>query len=361
MKIAYIFGSLNHGGIETLYLDLFKNKDSIPYDFICIHRKKGTLLKEYYKTGIDIRPLPCKHFLSIGYIFRLRKFLAKNNIDIVHTQMAEDTIMVKLATIGRKIDTVQTVHAFDFGLPWYAKRYLQWTFKHNKKTLFVTNFQHKHYQEYYKLPKDKTMTLHNCISFSKIEGPLQKELPRHYDGYRFGMVGNFCSARNHLAVCKALLKFAQYNKEFDFYFVGRKEEDEPEVYNNCVQFCMDNGLGSNVHFLGMRPDVPGILKQLDCFVYSTIHDTFAISVLEAMATGIPTIVNDWPVLSEITDSGRFATLFRSNDSDDLCIKLLEFVEHMEERKTMAKNQVEDIRKKYGIEHYLNSLNDVYVS
>ena len=251
MKVAYIFGSLNHGGIETLYLDMFKNKDLIPYEFVCIHKKQGTLLKDYYDTGIDIRPLHCKHFLSPGYMLRLRRFLIKNKIDLVHTQMAEDSLMVKIAMIGRHIDTIQTVHAFDYGLPAYVRKYLQWTFMHNKKTLFVTDFQRKHYLESYSFPENGTATVHNCMSFSKIGGPLIADLPRNHDGYRFGMVGNFCSARNHMAVCKALAKFKSQHDNFDFYFVGRKENEEPQVYDDCVRFCSENGLDGNVHFLGV--------------------------------------------------------------------------------------------------------------
>jgi hypothetical protein len=34
MKIAYLLGSLNRGGMETLMLDVFKNADKADFDFI---------------------------------------------------------------------------------------------------------------------------------------------------------------------------------------------------------------------------------------------------------------------------------------------------------------------------------------
>ena len=41
MKIAYMLGSLNRGGMETLLLDVFKNARIAEYSFIGIHRKGG--------------------------------------------------------------------------------------------------------------------------------------------------------------------------------------------------------------------------------------------------------------------------------------------------------------------------------
>ena len=98
------------------------------------------------------------------------------------------------------------------------------------------------------------------------------------------------------------------------------------MYDECVTYCQQNSLLDKVSFLGSRDDVPTILQQLDAFVYATDHDTFGIGVVEAMAVGIPVFVNDWEVMTEITDNGKFATLYKSKDEKDLLRHFLLFLQ-----------------------------------
>lgn len=63
-----------------------------------------------------------------------------------------------------------------------------------------------------------------------------------------------------------------------------------------------------VHFMGPRSDVPELLASWDAFLYSTDHDTFGIAVVEAIAAGLPTFVNDWEVMKlQITANWRTST------------------------------------------------------
>ena len=40
-------------------------------------------------------------------------------------------------------------------------------------------------------------------------------------------------------------------------------------------------------------------------------------MVEAVASGVPTFVNDWVVMREITDNGKLARLYMSKDPADL--------------------------------------------
>ena len=86
----------------------------------------------------------------------------------------------------------------------------------------------------------------------------------------------------------------------------RKESDLEKDF--VLKYCEDNNL-DNVYFLGGRGDVPALLKVMDGFVYSSVHDTFGIAVVEAMAAGLPVVVNDYEVMKEVC--GNLVTYFKS--------------------------------------------------
>ena len=49
------------------------------------------------------------------------------------------------------------------------------------------------------------------------------------------------------------------------------------------------GLSKRVHFLGLRHDVPDLMKAVDFLVFPSRYEPFGLVVIEAMATGIPVI------------------------------------------------------------------------
>lgn len=60
------------------------------------------------------------------------------------------------------------------------------------------------------------------------------------------------------------------------------------------------GVWERVRFAGRSPDVPELLGRADVFLHPSRSEGFGISVLEAMASGLPVVCTDLPALAEIT-------------------------------------------------------------
>ena len=75
------------------------------------------------------------------------------------------------------------------------------------------------------------------------------------------------------------------------------------------------GLGNDVRFLGWVPDeaLPALYRGAGAFVLSSAEETFGRSVLEAMACGCVTVLQDLPVLREVTGGAAFWTDFSKTD------------------------------------------------
>lgn len=64
------------------------------------------------------------------------------------------------------------------------------------------------------------------------------------------------------------------------------------------------GLGSSVHFLGHRADLPEILPALDLLVLPSWEEPFGIALLEAMATGLPVVATSVGGPTDILTNGE---------------------------------------------------------
>jgi glycosyltransferase involved in cell wall biosynthesis len=81
--------------------------------------------------------------------------------------------------------------------------------------------------------------------------------------------------------------------------------------------------GAPVSFLGMRDDVPRILRQHDALVMTSTYEGFGLVAVEAMATGLPVLAPALPGLGDVV--GEAGLLHRPGDHDALVrhIRLLD--------------------------------------
>jgi glycosyltransferase involved in cell wall biosynthesis len=363
MKIAYMLGSLNRGGTETLLLDCFRNAGKADFSFIGIFRKDGTLSYDFKNTSVPLFKLVTKHRFDIGYLYWLRKLIRKHNITIVHAQQPLDAIYARLACIGTSVKVVLTFHGFNFDAGRIENLMIRSIITHTNLNIFVSNAQKQEYQQHYHLHENRTKIVYNGISFDKLNisdsTDIRNELNIRPDTLLLGSVGNFVAVRDQLTLCRFLKLLHETNIDFRFLFIGARNSAEAWRYDDCVAFCKEAGLEEKVLFLGSRTDVPSILLRLDAFLYSTDHDTFGIAVIEAMASSIPVFVNDWSVMQEITQQGKYAHLYKTKDEQDLLIQLLQFQSDRDSYSRQAREAAIWAKKQYSIEQHLHNLSDIY--
>jgi glycosyltransferase involved in cell wall biosynthesis len=366
MKIAFLLGSLNRGGTETLVLDVFNNARSADLEIIGIYRNGGALYDDFINTNVQLDLLKPRFFLDPFYIIRLRRLLKKNEVNIVHAQQSFDAFYAWIAGLGTGIRVVLTFHGNNYLFGGRVNTFTKMIINKTSLNIYVSRSQMNDYKKNYNIKVGKNQTVvYNGISFDKFDNidlqSIRKELNIPDKTILIGSVGNFVEGRDQLTVCKFLNLLNQKGAEFVFLFVGGKNNAVPWLYDDCVKYCDDHHIRDKVIFLGSRQDVPNILSQLDAFVYSTKHDTFGIAVIEAMAAGIPVFVNDWEVMTEITDQGKHGIVYKTKDEKDLLRHFMDFLNNRTVYQNKAKEDALWVRDQYSIETHMNALKQKYQS
>lgn len=364
MKVAYFIGSLNRGGTETLLLDMFRRKEMASYESILVYRNEGDLSEAYRATGVPmfrIKPTGIK----LGYVSKLRRLLREEGVDVLHTQTSLNAFLGIFCTCFLHTKLVASFHGFFTSLTgrvfthlvmWYADA-----------SVFVSGYVRDWYIRHTLFaPRKRCYVVYNGIDFSKLDKTYDvpdfvKENDLDPGAITMAMVGSFVGGRSQDFLCRALKAFKDRNLcDFRFYFIGKKSDEEPKLYDNCIEYCKDNGLlNTSVFFLGGRSDVPAILQNVDAFVYSTNDDTFGIAVVEAVASGLPVIVNDWEVMKEVTDNGNLAYMYKTKDVEDCVERLGQLVNNLANYKQDARMNAKIVREKYSIEAHIHNLSNIY--
>jgi len=168
MKIAYLLGSLNRGGTETLMLDVFRNARQYQLDAIGVYRKGGQLEPDFIQSGISMFKLTVTKN-PVRYVFRLRKLLQQNNITAVHAQQPIDALFAWLACQNTGIKLILTFHGYDFDTRKSGLVILKFIIKRTDVNLFVSKAQREYYEQKYSLTPEKQQVVYNGVSFEKLD------------------------------------------------------------------------------------------------------------------------------------------------------------------------------------------------
>lgn len=95
------------------------------------------------------------------------------------------------------------------------------------------------------------------------------------------------------------------------------------------------GLGERVRLAGERSDVPALLGRASVFVLSSRSEGLPISVIEAMAAGLPIVASDVGGLRELVEEGVSGILVPAGDANALGGALARLLESSTLRRAMG--------------------------
>ncbi|WP_375152672.1 glycosyltransferase [Enterococcus mundtii] len=111
-----------------------------------------------------------------------------------------------------------------------------------------------------------------------------------------------------------------------------------------------------IELLGYRNDVIEIMKISDLFVFPSKREGLPVSVMEAMANGVPVMASNIRGNMDLITQGENGILF--TDNIDLIGSLSDFFSENIPIKKYAQIASESIRK-YGEEIVIKQISDIY--
>lgn len=345
-------------------LDLCRNARANGLDLTFLATGGGDLEQEFRHSGVEFIRLNRRLPVDLSLASQLRQIIKERNIHVVHSHQPVEALHLYLATRGSEVKRVLTLHGVYAG----AKNDLALKFvlpRMDARVVLGKDLAAWLAQEQGIDPNLSFVVINNGVDSARLLSTgrtLRIELGMAEDATLLGMVANFYADRrkDQLTVCKALPKLFAREPAAQFVFVG-SSAGAPQLLDDCVEFCRQQNISDRVDFLGKRADIADVLNSLDLFVLSSRREGSPIAVIEAMMTGIATVLSDIGPLKEVSDDGKYAVLFRGGDADDLASKLIQLVDDAESRSRLGAAARQWAMSQFSIETHIANLLKLYQS
>lgn len=176
----------------------------------------------------------------------------------------------------------------------------------------------------------------------------RKELGIPEDAFVFISVGELNENKNHSTVIRALARTDIPNSYYLICGEGKLKQQHFELAQKL-------GISEKVKLLGFRTDVSEILRACDCFVFPSFREGLSVSLMEAMAAGLPCIASRIRGNVDLLEESRY--LFEPADESALCQLLKDAANGVQTEQECARNR--EMLKRYDIENVSKEMRSIY--
>jgi glycosyltransferase involved in cell wall biosynthesis len=365
MKVLHLIDSLNRGGAEILTLDIARNAAASDIDICVVATGGGDLEEEFESSEFEYIRLQRKLPVDPSIVLALRKIIDSKGIQVVHVQEPVMALHGYLATPGLKTKLVCSHQG------WYEGRKNRIVLKYLAPRIDMNITPSHDMKEWlrskgYLRDEIEIKVIANGVDQKRLEcnsRNLRAELRLGDDDLLAGMLANFYHGvrKDHQTVCRSLAKLTESHPHLHVAFVGGRDDQAPQVMEDCKQLCHRLKISDRVHFLGKRSDIPDILNSFDLFVLSSFHEGVPIALIGAMIVGLPCIASDIAPHCEISAQGEAVRLFKTGDADALACALSELVSDKAARDALGMKGRNHALSEFSIEAHLARVRSVYQS
>lgn len=321
IKIAYIISSLAKQGPVQVLLDIVSNIDYTLFDVKIMTLKKeskNSLKKKFEELPLEIVPLMFENkYNNLSVYFKISRYLKSEKIQIIHTHCFRSLLIA--FCVRKMVKTVHTIHVYP-GLQYVA---MNGYFK-GKLISYLTKFAIKKVYKPIACSQSVAISLKmndgisvraipNGIS-SMVENrdqkKMQKELNLDSNFKYFISVGRFSPEKNFELMVKAFIAANIPNTKLILLGVGKTMDSVKKISNE------------NILLMGFKQNVNDYLDASDYYLSTSLTEGMPLSVLEALAHGLPVALSDIPPHQEILNKGdKIGFAFPVNDIQKTAITI----------------------------------------
>ena len=312
MKILYVITSLTMGGAEKLAVDLIPRLWAKGHvvDIAVFNGKETPLMQKLRQDA----PQAKIYKLGTGYynpLYILKLMRLMRRYDLVHTHNSSPQLFASIAKVVCSVVLCTTEHTTSNrkrGWKWYVP-IDRWMYNRYRKVICVSQKAEESLRAYIGKSRADILTINNGVDVEGIHStPVDEALRDKKGRFALVMVAALRPQKDHDTLIRAMQRLPK--ADYVLWIVGDgacREQLEARV--------KELHLEDNVHFWGLRTDIPALLKAADVVIMSSHFEGLSLSSIEGMSAGKPFVASKVNGLKEV--AGGYGVLFEHGDDKAL--------------------------------------------
>lgn len=305
LRVLFVLTSMPVGGAETLLADLVLGlpRDQWEPEIVCL--KGPGVLGETLSQQVPLHHGLIRNRWDAFVLFRLWKLFRQRDASAIVTVGCGDKMfwgrlaawLAGVPVIASALhstgwpDGVGTLNRW---LSWLTDAFIAVAPSHG-------NFLVKHEC----FPREKVVVIPNGIDTDRF-CPRETAHARLREELRLPKTSKVCTIvaairpeKNHERFLRVARAISDRDPAAHFLIVG----DGP-LRGHLENLAHEIGIGDRTHFLGNRTDTEWILAGSEIFLLTSDNEAYPVSILEAMACGVPVIASDVGSIHELVQEGK---------------------------------------------------------
>ncbi|MER7014686.1 glycosyltransferase [Saccharopolyspora sp. NPDC000359] len=354
MKVLHVITGLGVGGAELQLRQVLQHTRH-DAEVVSLYNP-GDVAGMIAGDGVRVRDLGMTRNTQVSAVLKLRDVIRSGRYDVVHTHLYRACVYGRLAArlAGTRV-VVSTEHSI--GETHLERRRMTLGVRAlylgtdlcSDATIAVSDTVADRLRRW-GMPPRKITVIPNGVDFGRVQfdaaarDRVRQELGTSPDAHVVGVLGRLDPNKRFDLVIEAVAPLL--GQRTKLLVVGDGPDRE-----RLAAVARAHEVAEHVIFAGQRHDVAAVLSALDLFVASSKQETFGLSVLEAMANGLPVLYTTCPALVGInTDRARQVPGNAERMRAEIAAELV-----------AARPRADEpaIRARYGIEAVTSRIDDLY--
>jgi len=326
-RILFVITDLDYGGAETQVRDValaFKGQ-GLSVGVVSM-LPPVAYQNDLTSAGIHLWSLDMKRkWPDARMVWRLANIVRQFRPDIVHSHMIHANLLARVSRAAgwRGTPLVCTAHSVNEGgrLRMCAYRVT------DRWASITTNVSQAAVDRYVAVgaaPRGRIIYVPNGVDTSRFcpdeerRTAVRRSLGLAPDQYVLLAVARFEAAKNHAGMLRALARVIEVRSNVLLLLVG-----QGTLLDTTRKLAMTLHVADSVQFLGIRNDIPDLMRASDLYLMSSLWEGLPIVLLEAAASGLLTVVTDVGGNASAANDGVSGRIVPPNDDEALAAAVIE--------------------------------------
>jgi len=352
IRVCHVSMCLSTGGLERLLVEFARRRNTSQFETLFVALgDTGQPAREIEELGCRVISLKDQLTGRFAKWSALRRLFLENEIDVVHSHNTYAHFYATPAARAAGIPVaINTQHGRGCGSHWKQRLHFLLANRLADRVLAVSEDSARICRGQDKLSRRKIEPLWNGIDVNRFaySGPVEE--PHAIS------VARLSPEKDFPTLLKATRMVADRHPDFRLTLVGDGKERE-----SLEKLASELNLDGVVTFLGERSDIPELLAKSAMFVSSSSTEGISLTLLEAMAVGLPIITTSVGGNPEIVTPDVTGYLVPPGEPEQLAEAICDHLDRRDTWQSMGTVARHQVEQKFHIDRMIREYESLYRS